>query len=173
MKYGLADCIVNHIFDNFGITLKTTFSIKNNYFLLNEKITFMNELGDEQIANLWGTQVSIDKSNFRIMVADFSNSDFEHALIIKLDGCPTYACYLAIDEVTGDPSDGLISFSLQKNNWLKANASIQGTFLSGMESLKDITGSWEQILKYDDLIEELKSFIEYHDGISSNYENNE
>lgn len=166
MRPNLTDCIINHVFDNLGLTLQTKVSLKNDKFLINDEIEFIDEDGNDAAAKIWGCQVKIDSANFRLLVVDFLNNSLEHALIIKLDDCPAYACYLAIDEATGDGHSGLICFSLSANAWLRANIAIQGTFLSGMENLKDITGNWDRLLKYEDLLQELKSFIEYHENFS-------
>lgn len=164
MRYGLTDCIVEHIFDNLGISLQRTASLRDPVFQLKETI----EYDDVYQAPLYGAEFTIEKSHFRMLLADFSDSETysEYAMVIKLTGSPTYGCYLFIDGAIGTPEDGLICFAAKPNTWLKASISIQATFLAGMENLREVNTSWTKPKKYQDLLEELKSFYEYQNNIN-------
>lgn len=165
MRYGLTDCIVEHIFDNLGISLQRTASLRDPVFQLKETI----EYDDVYHATLYGAVFKIEKSYFRLLLADFSDNETnsEYALVIKLEGSPTYGCYLFIDEALGEPEDGLICFATKPNTWIKASVAIQATFLAGMENLREVNASWTKPDKYLDLLEELKSFYDYQNNINS------
>lgn len=161
----LTDCIVNHVFDNLGITLLTKTSFRSPLFKLQDSI----EYDDENHALLYGAEIKIENSMFRMLLADFSEDETysEYAMVMKLEGCPSYGCYLRVDGATGDPEDGLICFSNKSNVWFKSNVGIQATFLAGMENLRDVNATWNKLSKTTDLIEELKSFFEYQNDINN------
>lgn len=169
MNEKLTNYIISHIFDNLGLTMDKKISVKDNRFKLEETIEFVDNLGRDDIAFFYGAEVDIDGAKFRVLTVNLSTSteghnyhqDQEFSIVIKLDNCPAYACSLGIDTTTGEPYDGIVCFSLNPNVWLKANIAMQGTFLSGMENLKDIAGSWQKLGKHNDLVEELKSFLVY------------
>lgn len=163
----LTDQILAHIYHSLGIGALTNISILSDAFLIPRKISF-NIDGEEKIANLWGAQITIDNLNFRILCGDFSSEIKEFALVIKLDNCPTYGCYLSFCEMNDNhftnPSDGMILFSFKDNHWLISNTYVQATFLAGMEQLKDVGAAWQSLVKYDDLIDNIKTLVEYHDN---------
>lgn len=159
----ITNCIVHHIFDNFGLTKELSSSLKNDKFLLEEVIEYFDSEEKEKHANLYGASIEIERTKFRILVADFSGKDLEFAMLVKLENCPNYACYLGLDSETGDIYDGLIAFSYEFKNWLPTTVGIQATFLAGMENLKEVVAIWDPLENYQEMIEELKSFVEYQD----------
>lgn len=156
----LTNHIIKHIYNNLGLNrdLKMPVSIKNYSFLLEETIDFNDESGDLS-AQVWGAQIEIENAKFKIIVTDLSEYFTEHAMLVKLDGCPTYACYLSEDLLTLQFGD--ISFSLKEGQWLKSSIGIQATFLAGMENLRDVTGQWSNLKNTENLVNELKSYIKY------------
>lgn len=171
MRYGLTDCIVEHIFDNLGISLQRTASLRDLAFQLQDTIQYQEDdevYGENAHATLYGAEFSIEKSKFRMLLADFNSNETnsEYALVVKLEGSPTYGCYLYVDNAIGDPEDGFICFAAKPNTWVKASVAIQATFLAGMENLREINSSWIKPKKYQDLLQELKSFYEYQNNIN-------
>lgn len=170
----LTDQIILHIFNNLGITSHTTLSLNSDSFLLSKTIAFQNLEGNSQQAPLWGAEISIDKIKLRLLLADFSEGDKELILIVKLDNAPSYGIYIShnssdfFEEII--PNEAFILFSLKENEWLITNTYIQATFLAGMEQLQDISASWSRINKFDDMISNVKSLIEYHNNSSEYYE---
>lgn len=160
----LTNHIIKHVYNNLGLNrdLKMPVSLKNYSFLLEETIDFNDESGDLS-AQVWGAQIEIENAKFKIVVTDLSEDFIEHAMLIKLDGCPTYACYLSEDpdDSSATLQFGDISFSLKEDQWLKSSIGIQATFLAGMENLRDITGQWSALKQTKYIVEELKSYIKY------------
>lgn len=166
----LTNSILLHIFDNLGITSTNRVSLLSKSFQLSDTIRLENEDGNFEDIYLYGAQISIDKSKFKILCGNFSNQAKELVLICKLDNCPTYACYLSIEH---EPYEGMIAFALKEKAWLVSNTYIQATFLAGMENLKEVGAVWNQIEKYYDLVDEIKSFIEYYDGYTNAFRTDE
>lgn len=162
----LTNEILLHVFNGLGITKSVDVSLISDSFLLPKQIKFKVLDEDLIVVKLWGAQITIDKSRLRLLCGDFSMDTKELALVIKLDNCPSYGCYLSFQDI----KDSFIVFSLKDNEWLMANTYVQATFLAGMEQLRDIGTVWNTLSKYDDLVENIKSLVEYHDTISDVYE---
>lgn len=153
----ITNAIVNHIFENLGVTLKNKVSIKNDSFLTNERIEYTDEDNNSSETLVWGCETTIESSKFIILLTEFP--DNEYFLITKLENCPTYGCHL------NPGGDCIVGFALNPNNWLKANVAIQANFLAGMENLKDISSGWIKLKENKSFFDELRSFVEYQGNL--------
>lgn len=165
----LVNHILEYIYNNFGICNDfVSTSIVSEKYLLTKKIKFEGVDGNEWSAKMYGAEIVIDKLRFRILCGDFSSEEKEYALIVKLDNCPSYGCYLIynsdLSEISG-PQAGLLAFSIKENEWLASNVYIQATFLAGMEQLRDVSASWQSLSNYQDMIENMKSYVRHYDSI--------
>ena len=155
----LLDQILNQIYGNLGLTKKITVPITTDTFCLKENLLFSDEDGDHK-SLLWLAQTDIG-AIMKILCADFSLDNLEYALIVELEKCPAYGCYLCFDKSNGEVFDGLLAF-FSNGKWLTANTYLQATFLAGMESVKNFNAPWIPG-KDSNLIEKMKSFISFYE----------
>jgi hypothetical protein len=162
----LLNQILDHIYGNLGLTKKILSPITTDAFHLKEGLLFSDEEG-EYTASLWSAQANIG-AVMKILCADFSvKSNSEYAVIVELEKCPTYGCYLCFDNSSKESFDGLLAF-FTNGKWLETSTYLQATFLAGMENLKDFHQPWVPATK-PYLIDKMKSFIQYSDSkVSSN-----
>jgi hypothetical protein len=161
----LLDQILNHIYGNLGLTRKVATPITTDAFCLKESLLFSDEDGDHK-ALLWSAQTDIG-ATMKILCADFSLDNYEYALIVELEKCPAYGCYLCLDKFKSNKEvyDGLLTF-FSNGKWLVANTYLQATFLAGMESVKNFNAPWVPGKDYN-LIEKMKSFISFYESQDS------
>jgi len=155
MESDLTNQIALHIFNNIGVISPMKVSVQNKKFLLNQTI----DLEDDKILKLWGAEVDLGGSKLRMLLTELTDSDpdKEFVLIVKLENCPSYGCYISLNE--NEPRDGKIYFSVEEDNWAETNTFLQATFLGGMEQLKDVLSNWNKVSIEDDLVESMKSLI--------------
>jgi hypothetical protein len=158
----ITNSILNHILGNFGITSKKRTSIKDPLYDLSISLILADDDGKEQNIKSYGAQVFVEGERFRAIYFELSSN--EHALIAKLDDCPAYACYLATDEVTGDPYDGILAISNDDVKWIGCDVVMQANFLAGMERLNYIFQGWQPLSERKDLIEMFRSYVDYVDS---------
>lgn len=162
MTLPITNSILNHIFDNLGITSIKKGSIKDSFFMLDLDCVLMDEdAGEHKIAS-YGGQVFVEGERFRSIYFEISSN--EHILIAKLDDCPAYACYLCADERTGEPRDGLIVAYMDSVNRIECDVAMQANFLSGIERLTYILTPWQKLSEHKDLVDIFRSYIEFVDS---------
>ena len=160
----LTNEIINHIFLKLGVINKDLgqiySSISDDRYLLNRKITLVDDSEQEFDNNIWSSKLDISlEKDLRFLLADCSIGDSEYALLISLKDSPEYALYYS-----DDPSQCLISCNLN-GAWIEATMYMQASFLAGMEQMKDLNSPLIENNKYDDLYERLIDFIKYHDEV--------
>jgi hypothetical protein len=160
MNKELLQHILIHVYNGLGITEKRTVSLKSEMFRMTEPMNIVLEDKSEYQAPMYAAQAIIQQATMRFLCADLSYQDEqEFALIIELDGCPTYASYLVLEG--GQIIDAELAV-LIKNKWLDANTFLQASFLAGMEQLREMGVIWQadptSVLKTI-----LHSFLEYVD----------
>lgn len=165
MNKELTNQIIRHIYQNLGIKTtnqsKNKFSILNQNFLLKKKIKFE---GIDQ--NIWGIQFEIEKGAYlQVAAADCSQNNFpEYAIMVALQDTPSYACYLAYQELA--PPDleidrPMIACQVKDDIWTEASMYMQSSFLCGMEKIRDIPAPFSK-LKQESIADKLTSFVEFY-----------
>lgn len=154
--------IVKHVYGNLGLFDKKNkfHSIIEDKFLLNKKISLLDEFEQTIENKIWAAQLTFTDKKIRLMVANCSVTDSpEYALIISLDDSPSFGCFLN-DEGT----EAMISYFIN-HHWMKSSVQLQANFLSGMEQLKDTHGEWIKCKYYEDLYSSLTLFIQHCDEV--------
>lgn len=154
--------IIKHIYRKLGIlqNLNKFYSILDDKFLLDKKLSLIDEDNNTINNSMWCLQLSYEDKKIRLLVVNCSlSNDPEYALLVSLDEAPIFACYLSSDE-----NDGIISYFIN-NNWSQASIYLQANFLAGMEQFKEIFGEWKDCKEFDDLNKNMISFINHCDGV--------
>lgn len=152
--------IINHIFSALGANKKKGF-IKSDNFLQDKTIDFESFSG-----KFWSCEINLNNVNIQLALAQCSEDDEEYAFLSKIEGCPTYGCYLSYAH---ESSDSLICLSnSDSNSWIICNFYLQASFLAGMEQLSDISREWVPSENIDLIFQQMKEFISFHDNL--NYE---
>ncbi len=173
MNQKLTEEIAYHVLSNMGVLPSNfvnkdlTKSITDPQFLLKEKTNFQTAEGKIINGNIYGCQVSVTNSkDFKILLADctIDKSIPEHCLIVQLQDAPAFGVYLIFNKLVDDPpdSEALIGVSTNNKLWMPCATYLQGTFLAGMEQLRDIGYGWRKCENYQELYEQLLSFINFH-----------
>jgi hypothetical protein len=167
MNKELMEHIIDHVFANLAIIpssfidFKRTKSLISTEYLLPEKITL--DLEGEYIQNrVWGCQISIEKQEMRMLLADCSQDKEtpEYALLVQLKDSPAYGLYIVCNtDVENAP---MIAVSLNGNEWMECQTYLQATFLAAMEQVKEVGLAWNKCTNYQDNFKSLLSFIEFH-----------
>lgn len=172
MNRSLTEEIAYHILANLRI-LPSTFVAPSNtqrlvdkQFLLSEKLSFEE---DKQVTsrNVYGCQILVtDNKEFKMLLGDCTIDDDlpEYCLIVQLKDAPVFGLYLAFTRLLEDPpdSEAMIAVSPDKKNWMPCSTYLQATFLAGMEQIKDLGFGWSKCSNYQELYEQLLSFIKFH-----------
>jgi len=153
----LSNEIIRYVFDNFGIYNSKVHSIQSDVFLTNERLSFKDDNDKLVECPIWACEAPIYNSKFQIISCRF-DSDKEAALLVRLEGCPIYGCYLA--------EQGFIACQA-KDKWLPANMFITASFLAGVEQLREIGAPFEKIEDVNELVKLLKGFISFYDGCNA------
>jgi hypothetical protein len=181
MNQKLTEEIAYHILSNVGI-LPSDFvnsdksqSLKDKQFLLSEKITFETIEGETKNNSIYGCQISIvNNKDFKLLLADCQQEKNvpEYALLIQLKDSPAFAIYLIFNRLVPDPpeSEALIAVSTNNKFWMPCTTYLQGTFLAGMEQLRDVGAGWKKCTNYQEQYQQLLSFIKFHDTYFGNEE---
>lgn len=163
MNQKLTDQIIRHVYHNLGLDNKSKkkFSLLNNDYLLNKKVKF-----EDSNQNIWGIQFEIERNNFlQVAVADCSQNNFpEYAIVVALEGVPSYASYLAYEELASEDLEverSMIACKIGNNPWAEASIYMQGSFLCGMERIRDLAAPFSK-LKNESIVDQLISFIEFY-----------
>jgi hypothetical protein len=173
----LTNEIVKHIFVNFGLTNERSMSIISDGFLTDYKMNY--DISDEETgetysetSNVWAAEAI--SSNVKINVVctklgTIGSNGGDFAMIVYVDKCPTYGCYLELFEQNKEwhKNNGLIAFTMndKKNVWLKADAYVQFTFAAGLEHFKDLMLSFSICKNPKPMYEKLVSFVKYVDEL--------
>jgi len=183
MNQKLTEEIVYHILANMGVLPSNfvnhdqTKSILDKQFLLPEKITFETDSGNVN-KNVYGCQVSLANSkDFKIILADCTQEKKlpEYGLLVQLKDAPAFGVYLIFNRLVKDPpdSEAMIAVNTDKKFWIPCTTYLQGTFLAGMEQLRDLSFGWSKCTEYKDHYEQLLSFIKFHDNIFGGFDEGE
>jgi len=168
MNQELTNQIIKHLLNNLGVTDKRSASILFDELVIDQKISYEHDDKD-YTAKVWACQSSV--SNVKITIAytqfTFSAYETESVLLVNMENCPLYGCYLSINDLDEKRglSNGNISFSVKDNIWLEATTFMQASFLAGMEQLKDLTVSFDKCKDTQKIFDALVSFIEYYDAL--------
>jgi hypothetical protein len=172
MNYVLMEHIIRHVMANLAVisssfvNLDKTKSLRSKEFLLSEKLLFENENITKQ-NNIWGCQVSVDHHDMKILLGDCSqdNDLLEFCLIVQLKDAPSYGLYLIYNDLDPDVNaEPLIAVSVNNKDWMECGTYLQGTFLAGMEQIRDLGLTWNKCTDYKTQYEMMLSFIKYHNS---------
>ncbi len=164
MPNNLTNEILLHVFSNLGVVVPTKVPLQSSTFLLPETISLDFDDGEKKL-KLWGTEVDINSKKLKMLLTDLTDNknEKEYALVVQLDDCPAYGCYLCLESTVIDknvPRHGLIFFSLQENTWVATNTYLQASFLAGMEQLKDVLSTWNKSSDNESMVNEMKALVE-------------
>lgn len=175
MNEKLSEEIAYHIFSNIGI-FPSSFvdqgkskSIVSKDFILNEKISFINDENKAINKNVYGCQISITgEKNFKMLVGDCTqDKDLPtYCLLIQLKDAPAYGIYMAFDKSIKESVYTEVLFGVNQNKkyWMPCTIYLQATLLAGMEQLRDLTTTWEKCIDYKEEYEQMLEFIKFHDN---------
>jgi hypothetical protein len=172
MNLALLKEIVVHIYANFAIipsnfiNLKTTDSLMNPRYLLNQKITFEEE-GIAYHGKVWGCQMAVGSQEIKILLGDCTiDKEFpEFTMIIQPKNAPTYGLYLMHNELSTEPGDShpMIAVSPDEGKgWIQCNTGLQATFLAAMEQARDLRMTWQECEEPKPLHQAMVSFLKFH-----------
>jgi hypothetical protein len=173
MNRQLTEEIIYHILSSIGvlpaafIKQDTLQSLIDKQFLLSEKITFQSETGESIVKNVYGCQMSVtDSKEFKMLLADCTQeADLpEYCLLVQLKDSPVFGLYLLFNHLAENPpdSEAMIAVSSDGKHWMPCSMYLQATFLAGMEQLKDLAFGWGKCTSYQDLYQQMLSFIKFH-----------
>lgn len=159
MNQDLTNQLVKHIWTNFGLTGERQVSIASAPFLTEFTIEYEYEDWEKSIvkANVWMAETISNTTKFIIAYADFGEDD---AIIISIDGCPTYGCYR-------NGYKDCIAFDLKNKSWIPADTYIQLTFTAGLETFKDLMLTFGSCKNQKPVYDKLISFIKYIDELEN------
>lgn len=166
MNTALTNAIIEHIYSNLGLLDERTSSLTASKFATSHTIKLEEEGGEESENKVYACQSTYN--NTKIIMGATSISDIngeEIIVVIKIEGCPTYACTL-IQNGRGEIQSSDICFSLQKDQWISADTFIQASFLAGMEQFRDITASFIECENSKEIYQLIVSFIKYLDKLN-------
>jgi hypothetical protein len=166
----LTEEIAYHILANLGVlpsefvNSNTTKSVIDKQFLLADKIVF--QLENQTVhRHVYGCHASVAEQDFRIVLADCTQEKNvpEFAVIIQPPKAPTYGLYLAFNRLVENPpeAEAIIAIKSDKH-WIPCTAFLQGTFLAGMEQLRDQVFNWKKLINYQTEYQHLLTFIGFH-----------
>jgi len=171
MNRHLMEAIVRHVFANFVIipsdfvNFNRSKSLMDKEFLLSDHIPFIGEDGQITKNRVWGCQLVSDQQEIKIFLGDCSQEKDtpEYALLICVKNAPSYGIYLVVsEEVDSEPAIGV---SMDGKNWIECSTYLQGTFLAGMEQIKDLGLGYTKCLDYKEDLEKLLCFIKFHHSL--------
>ena len=179
MNQKLVEEICRHILSNLGVITsdfidqkQTKSIIDNKLFILPETLTFETVDGKTFTNHIYGCQISVsDSKEFKILFADCSQEEDvpEYCLITQLKDSPTFGIYL-IDNLSCSAfvdlnTEALIAVNVDEKHWMPCSTYLQATFLAGMEQLKDLGFGWSQCSSYQNLYDQLLSFVKFHNSL--------
>lgn len=173
MNRRLTETIAHHVLANLAvlpssfIDKERTRSIIDKQFLLPEKLTFQDNGETVFRASVYGCQVTVASTKeFKILLADCTEDPDlpEYCLTLQLKDAPVFGVYLMYTELMENPpdSEALIGVSVDEKHWMPCSAYLQGTFLAGMEQIKDLGFGWIKCTNYKNQYDALLSFIKFH-----------
>jgi hypothetical protein len=169
MNQKLTEHIAYHILANLGVlpssfvNKDTVTSIIDKQYLLSEKLSFEGNLRK----NVYGCQVTVsDNKELKLLLADCTQEKEypEFCLLVQLKDAPAFGVYLIFTQLSEKPIDPevLIGVSSDGKHWMPCSTYLQATFLAGMEQIRDIGFGWTKAHNYDELYQQLLSFIKFH-----------
>lgn len=162
----LTTCIVAYLFDKFGVLDVRPISLRHEIFRTKHLVEFLDERDREEATSMFACQTVINGTNLKIAYVELSckhsdYADIDMVLIIQLEGCPIYGCFLSADE-RRNPYSGFIACKF-KDAWMSCSIDIQATFLAGMERTRDIITQYNKCQDNQELYQNLKDFIKYQE----------
>lgn len=173
MNYVLMEQIIRHVMSNLGVVpglfidINKSKSLRTKEFLLSEKLKFeMDDVISKN--NIWGCQITVDHKDMKILLGDCSQrlNILEFCVVIQLQDAPAYGLYLVYNDLLPDriESEPLLGVTLNGKDWMECNTYLQGTFLAGMEQIRELALPWTKATNYSSQYELMLSFIKYHDS---------
>lgn len=173
MNYVLMEQIIRHVMSNLGVVpssfvdLNRSKSLRTKEFLLNEKLKFELETGVVK-KDIWGCQINIDHKDMKILLGDCTQQPnlLEFCVVVQLQDAPAYGLYIIYNDLIPEltESEPLLAVTLNSKDWMECNTYLQGTFLAGMEQIRDLALPWTKAAEYSSQYELMLSFIKYHDS---------
>lgn len=157
MNIQLKKEIINHIFNMFGLFNNNSVFVENiisDKFLLDKKISFINDDNKKYENKIYGISINIENSTINILLGDLKEDVKEYAMIVQMNDMSPHAIRLAEDI----EDDGSVSLNL-KGEWIEAPSLVQAKLLVGIESLSEIIVPWKKIENYNDLYKYLLLFL--------------
>lgn len=171
MNKVLLENIVRHVYEGFLIIPSdhvnnlSSQKLLSTEFILDKQLKFEYEEG-EIFGKVWGCQILTEDHGIKILCGDTSDSDSkEYAMIVCLKNSLTYGLYSVFNKDRIVDQEAMIAVSADGKAWLECNTGLQGSFLAGMEQLKELGVSLTKCTNYKLEFEYLKSFINFHDTI--------
>ncbi len=150
MNKNLTKEIINYYFRLVGLVESNyNFSLCTPNFLLNNKITLIDEYDVQTNHPVWGIETNINNSKVSILL---SSIDDELLSIVKMDDFPAYGI-----KIYGD--DLFFSFKYE-NTWLPVDISSQAKFLAGITDLFNMFPTWKEIKNHDNIYNSLLELVD-------------
>lgn len=166
MSIQLTEHIIKHIYKCLGVKLPNkqplVNSIMQDKYLLDCTVNF----DDGQKNKIWGVDLKNESGDITILLADCQQESVpEFACLVKVDGAEAcYGCYLVYAELDAAKeleSQPMIAINIGGGGWTECNVYLQGTFLVGMERIKDFNCDIVKTNK-EKYYENLLEFIKYY-----------
>ncbi len=153
----LTNAIVEHIFTNLGFMDKRPHSLLAEPLKTDEYIAVQEEEQEVRYP-VYACETHITQTKIVMAGVVFDdNISPDMAVVVNIEDCPTYGCYLSQDE-------GLIAFTIKDNTWMDANTFLSATFLAGMENLRDVVHPYTQCKDTKAIHQALTTFLKYIDA---------
>jgi|HubBroStandDraft_5_1064220.scaffolds.fasta_scaffold106428_2 hypothetical protein len=175
MNQKLTEEISYHILANLGVlpapfvNQEQTKAVISKQFLLPEKITLEIEGSDPLRKNVYGCQIPVANSqDFKLLLADCTQEKNvpEYGVVVQLKGAPAFGIYFIFNQIIEEEIDpeAMIAVNTDKKHWIPCTTYLQGTFLAGMEQLRDLGFGWVKCVAYQELYAQLLTFIKFHNN---------
>lgn len=157
----LTNSIVEHILTNLGFMDQRTHSLLAEPLKTDTYIAVQEE--EQEIRYpVYACETHITQTKIvmaGVIFSDNTNSTnpSDMAVIVNIEDCPTYGCYLSQGE-------GIIAFTIKDNTWMEANTFLSATFLAGMENLRDVVQPYTQCQDIKPMHQALITFLKYVDA---------
>jgi hypothetical protein len=162
----LTTAIVAYLLANFGVLDLRPVSLRHQDFRTSYSIEFFD--GFDHSCPIYACQTVINGALLKIAFVKLASNSDEYAdadlaLLISLEGCPTYGCALTIDNMQ-NTNNGFIACKF-KDTWMPCSIYTQSTFLAGMEQIKDLMTKYEKCKDAKELHQDLKGFLSYQETL--------
>ncbi len=163
--------IIKHIYSKLMIIPSTfinfdqTKSLLSKDFILEQKISFEGNDGNNYEYNVYGATLQIDKHEIHVLAL---NENEEYTVLIKFPNTERYGLYAIIEQdftyqqYLSLAAHSIISVSLNSKDWMECNTEIQSNLLSSLEKLKNFNVTWKKC-ENKECFNDLLSFIDFRD----------